>query len=70
LIQFIEGQDFSKLKIDDALRKFLDCFQLPGEAQQVDRILEKFGEKYVKDNPGVYHSSSAAYTLSYAIIML
>jgi len=32
--------------------------------------LEKFGEKYIIDNPDSYKSATAAYTLSYALIML
>lgn len=30
--------------IDQALRKLLGGFRLPGEAQKIDRIMEKFAE--------------------------
>lgn len=43
---------------------------MPGEGQKVDRIMEKFGEKYVKDNPEAFGSAECAYLLSYATIML
>ena len=36
----------------------------------MDRILEKFGEKYVLDNPTQFKSATGAYTLSYALMML
>ena len=41
-----------------------------GEAQQIDRIMEKFAERYCRDNPGAFGSADGAYLLSFAIIML
>lgn len=38
--------DFSGLKFDDAIRMFLLDFRLPGEAQKIDRLMEKFAERY------------------------
>lgn len=32
--------------------------------------MEKFASKYCVDNPGLYSSASAAYTLSYLLMML
>ena len=37
--------------LDAALRAFLADFRLPGEAQKIDRIVEKFADKYCEDNP-------------------
>ena len=34
-----------------ALKKLLSGFRLPGEGQIVDRMMEKFGEKFVSCNP-------------------
>jgi hypothetical protein len=45
-------------------------FRLPGEAQKIDRLMEKFAERYCKDNPGVFGSVDVAYVLSYSVIML
>jgi len=45
-------------------------FRLPGEAQKIDRLMEKFAERYCKDNPGVFASVDVAYVLSYSVIML
>ena len=41
-----------------------------GEAQKIDRIMERFAERYCKDNPHVFNTSDAAYLLSFALIML
>jgi brefeldin A-inhibited guanine nucleotide-exchange protein len=54
----------------DALKRLLSTFRLPGEGQKVDRIMEKFGEKFCKDNPDAFDSAECAYLLSYATIML
>jgi len=52
------------------MRYLLSFFRLPGEGQKVDRILEKFGEKFVADNPGVIGDSECVYILAYSIMML
>jgi Sec7-like guanine-nucleotide exchange factor len=43
---------------------------MPGEGQKVDRMMEKFGEKFNKDNPETFGNSDCIYLLSYATIML
>ncbi|KAG2241059.1 hypothetical protein Bca52824_090346 [Brassica carinata] len=43
---------------------------LPGEAQKIDRIMEKFAEHYWKCNPGSFTSADTAYVLAYSVIML
>ena len=62
--------DFTNLTLDDGLRVLLGYFILPGEGQKIDRIMQIFASKFVKDNPTSYNSASAAYTLSYLLIML
>lgn len=62
---------FKKLSIDEAMKHFLSYFDLPGEGQKVDRIVQVFARKYMHDNPNtVYKSATAAYTLSYLLMML
>jgi brefeldin A-inhibited guanine nucleotide-exchange protein len=61
---------YSGMSIDEALRKLLQEFKLPGEAQQIDRIMEKFAESYCKHNPGNFRAAEDAYRLAFAIIML
>ena len=53
-----------------ALRQFLWSFRLPGEAQQIDRIMSAFAQHYTDDNPGTFATSDTVYILSFAIIML
>lgn len=40
LKEFSNKIDFRNMEIDEALRLFLQQFRLPGESQQIDRILE------------------------------
>eukprot|EP00049_Salpingoeca_infusionum_P023789 m.13862 g.13862 ORF g.13862 m.13862 type:complete len:1705 (+) comp6055_c0_seq1:251-5365(+) len=56
----------------DALRHFLGSFRLPGEAQKIDRIMEKFAARYFETfrSHGIFASADAAYVLAYSIIML
>lgn len=51
-------------------RKFLAGFRLPGEAQKIDRLMEKFAERYVSCNPESFKSADVAYVLAYSVIML
>ncbi|CDK24878.1 unnamed protein product [Kuraishia capsulata CBS 1993] len=47
LKQFLELFEFSGLRVDEALRVLLKSFRLPGESQQIERIVETFSERYV-----------------------
>lgn len=64
-IDFTEIADFVK-----ALRLLLSIFHLPGEAQKIDRIMEKFADRYCECNPTIFSNADTAYTLAYSIIML
>ncbi|KAJ7980503.1 Brefeldin A-inhibited guanine nucleotide-exchange protein like [Quillaja saponaria] len=67
---YVDSVKFSGMKFDTALREFLKAFRLPGEAQKIDRIMEKFAERYCADNPGLFKNADTAYVLVYAVIML
>ncbi|KAK4436076.1 Brefeldin A-inhibited guanine nucleotide-exchange protein 5, partial [Sesamum alatum] len=67
---FVDSMDFSGMKFDNAIREFLKGFRLPGEAQKIDRIMEKFAERYCANNPGLFKNADTAYVLAYAVIML
>ncbi|XP_047066260.1 brefeldin A-inhibited guanine nucleotide-exchange protein 5-like [Lolium rigidum] len=67
---YVDSMKFSGLKFDAAIREFLKGFRLPGEAQKIDRIMEKFAERYCADNPGLFKNADTAYILAYAVIML
>ena len=66
----VRGAKAGEVGMDDALRAFLDGFFLPGEAQQIARILEKFSLAFFQHCPGPLTTSDAAYVLAYAVIML
>ncbi|KAJ6872660.1 brefeldin A-inhibited guanine nucleotide-exchange protein 2-like [Populus alba x Populus x berolinensis] len=67
---YVDSFDFKGLEFDEAIRVFLQGFRLPGEAQKIDRIMEKFAERYCKCNPKVFSSADTAYVLAYSVIML
>ncbi|TYH15403.1 hypothetical protein ES288_A05G039300v1 [Gossypium darwinii] len=67
---YVDSVTFSGMKFDTAIREFLKGFYLPGEAQKIDRIMEKFAERYCADNPGLFKNADIAYVLAYAVIML
>ena len=45
LHEYVDGMDFSSLPLDEGIRHFLSGFRLPGEAQKIDRMMEKFAER-------------------------
>jgi cytohesin len=53
-----------------ALRQFLWSFRLPGEAQKIDRMMEKFAIRYCQQNTDVFDDTDTCFVLSFAIIML
>uniref|UniRef100_A0A7I4C4X0 SEC7 domain-containing protein n=1 Tax=Physcomitrium patens TaxID=3218 RepID=A0A7I4C4X0_PHYPA len=67
---FVDALSFKDMKFDKAIRMFLNGFRLPGEAQKIDRIMEKFAERYCRDNPNLFKNADTAYILAYAVIML
>jgi brefeldin A-inhibited guanine nucleotide-exchange protein len=67
---FVDALDFTELEFDSAIRKFLSGFRLPGEAQKIDRLMEKFAERYVSCNQDAFKSADVAYVLAYSVIML
>ncbi|KAF2731488.1 hypothetical protein EJ04DRAFT_579048 [Polyplosphaeria fusca] len=67
---FVNQMDFTKTRFVDALRRFLQSFRLPGEAQKIDRFMLKFAERYITGNPNAYANADTAYVLSYSVIML
>jgi len=70
LLQFVKLHEFSNLLLVQALRQFLWSFRLPGEAQQIDRVMSVFALHYWEQNVGVFSSSDSVYILAFSIIML
>ena len=67
---FVDTMDFNRTRFVDALRKFLQSFRLPGEAQKIDRFMLKFAERYISGNPNAFANADTAYVLAYSVIML
>ncbi|PNS16953.1 Protein transport protein sec72 [Sphaceloma murrayae] len=67
---FVDQMDFTKSRFVDALRRFLQTFRLPGEAQKIDRLMLKFAERYTNGNPNAFANADTAYVLAYSVIML
>lgn len=67
---YVELIDFAGMNFVDALRRFLQGFRLPGEAQKIDRLMERFAERFCSQNSEDFASADTAYVLAYAIIML
>uniref|UniRef100_A0A671QPD9 Brefeldin A-inhibited guanine nucleotide-exchange protein 2-like n=1 Tax=Sinocyclocheilus anshuiensis TaxID=1608454 RepID=A0A671QPD9_9TELE len=69
---YVDRLDFCGKDFVSALRAFLEGFRLPGEAQKIDRLMEKFAARYLECNQGqtLFASADTAYVLAYSIIML
>ncbi|KAF3595703.1 hypothetical protein DY000_02028220 [Brassica cretica] len=67
---YVDSFDFKEMNFGEAIRFFLRGFRLPGEAQKIDRIMEKFAERFCKCNPNSFSSADTAYVLAYSVIML
>jgi len=70
LFALVDSRDFKGQELDASLRSFLSFFRLPGEAQKIDRMMEKFAEKYCQDNPDKFANADCAFVLSFSLIML
>lgn len=67
---YVDSFNFEGMDFGESIRYFLRGFRLPGEAQKIDRIMEKFAERYCKCNPNSFTSAETAYVLAYSVIML
>uniref|UniRef100_A0A803XXG2 SEC7 domain-containing protein n=1 Tax=Meleagris gallopavo TaxID=9103 RepID=A0A803XXG2_MELGA len=73
---YVDQLDFCGKDFVSALRIFLEGFRLPGEAQKIDRLMEKFACVCFLscENGGnwqtLFASADTAYVLAYSIIML
>lgn len=52
LEEFVKSFDFTNMRIDKALRLFLEAFRLPGEAPLISLVLEQFAEYW---HVSIYH---------------
>lgn len=67
---FVKSFNFEDMRIDEALRLYLETFRLPGEAPVISYIMEHFAEHWHRSNGEPFFNVDAAFTLAYAVIML
>ncbi|KFD71266.1 hypothetical protein M514_04892 [Trichuris suis] len=67
---FVRSFDFAGVRLDDALRQFLESFRLPGEAAEISMVIEHFADHWYESNQKPFETADAAFTLAYAVIML
>ncbi|XP_072347507.1 Golgi-specific brefeldin A-resistance guanine nucleotide exchange factor 1 isoform X4 [Scyliorhinus torazame] len=70
LDSFVGTFTFQGLRIDEALRSYLEAFRLPGEAPVIHRLLEVFTDHWHKINGTPFSNNDACFALAYAVIML
>ncbi|XP_036192081.1 Golgi-specific brefeldin A-resistance guanine nucleotide exchange factor 1 isoform X10 [Myotis myotis] len=70
LESFVSTFSFQGLRLDEALRLYLEAFRLPGEAPVIQRLLEAFTEHWRNCNGSPFANSDACFALAYAVIML
>jgi cytohesin len=52
------------------MRHFLQKFLLPGEAQQIERVMQAFANRYVENNPSTFPDGDTAFIFAFGLIML
>ncbi|CAD5222430.1 unnamed protein product [Bursaphelenchus xylophilus] len=72
LKEFIKLQSLEDLEIVPALRTFLNSFQLGGESQIIDRVLETFSNWFCESNSksSTFINAATCHTFLYAVLML
>ncbi|POM72683.1 Hypothetical protein PHPALM_10567, partial [Phytophthora palmivora] len=72
LHEYANGFQFEGIPFDIALRVYLSRFELPSEAQKIDRILQAFARAYYASNPDNLQcpTEDAVYTLAFSVLLL
>jgi hypothetical protein len=70
LRSFVNHFNFKNLSFEAAFRQFLSKFQIPGEAQMIDRVMEQFGSKFYNDNTDLFSCADTVYVLAFSTLML
>ena len=68
LTAFIDEFQFTGMDFDAALRLFLSKLRLPGEAQKIDRMMERFAGRFCLCNPGLFVHGDAAYEIPTCVV--
>ena len=57
--------DFAGLRLDAALRVFLESFRLPGEAQKIERLMQAFATRVWTQERGPMRHPDTPFVLAY-----
>ncbi|XP_075902108.1 uncharacterized protein LOC142901470 [Nelusetta ayraudi] len=68
--EYLNNFNFSRLSLDQALRKFLEKFSLSGETQERERVLVQFSRKYRQSQPESETTEDSVHTLTCAVMLL
>lgn len=71
LTAYLRTFSFRGVPIDIAMRQFMFGFRPAGEAQILDRLLERFSQVYIEENPGSdFVKTDSAFWFSFSIMQL
>lgn len=68
--EYVKLFNFSGLRVDAALRRFLSRFCLVGESSDRERVLQYFAKHYHESNPGVFSNEDDVHTIACALLLL
>lgn len=67
---FLKRMNYEDMTFDAAMRSFLQKFLLPGEAQQIERVMQAFAYRFVENNPNIFPDQDTAFVFAFGLIML
>ncbi|CAO3629451.1 unnamed protein product [Cunninghamella echinulata] len=68
---YINYFDFTGQRLDIAFRTFAKKLYLRAEAQQLDRVIEAFANRFWECNPSeVYYNADIVYVIAYSLLLL
>ncbi|KAL0479685.1 hypothetical protein AKO1_007516 [Acrasis kona] len=69
---FVNLLDFHNLDMEQAFRKYLQTFLIPGEGQIIDRVMEAFAKRYWQQNHSnlIFKSQDAVHIFAVSVLML
>ncbi|KAI8984095.1 hypothetical protein BDF20DRAFT_365079 [Mycotypha africana] len=75
LYEYMQFFDFKAMRLDGAFRKLCSKLYFKAEAQQIDRILEAFAQRYWDCNSStqqasVFRSADVVYAIVYSLLLL
>ena len=67
---YTDSFQFHKKPFLESLRYYLSTFQIPGESQKIERIVDAFATKYNKDNPKFFKHQDCGFYLAFTILLI